>query len=62
MDIDCQLKDYLSIPIMSQTPDVAAVTKAENPLHQDEAVFKVRVTQEANRLKTKCKKLFTDLD
>ena len=47
---------------MSQTPEVAAAANAENPLHQDEAVFKVRITQEANKLKTKCKKLFSDLD
>jgi len=25
-------------------------------------VFKVRVTQDANRMKTQCKKLFADLD
>ena len=33
-----------------------------NSLHVDETAFKVRVTQEATRIKTKCKKLFFDLD
>lgn len=33
-----------------------------NALHQDEAAFRVKVTQEANKIKTKCKKLFIDLD